>query len=361
MKNAASRNQRVSNQKQRRQQHVLEVTIRRDKAVAQRNRAIFFTSCKVLFYVALVVGIYLGGKEGLRRFLWENPEYFLSDVRVATDGALTREQIVAASGVVEGRNIFTVDLAKAHEALEHLPQVERVEIQRVLPNRVNISVTERRPIAWVISKADEDPTSSEKSFLIDARGVVMRSKTVLPEYLHLPVISGVEVDNLAAGQRVQTFEMQAALDLVRLNADSTRFQARNIDLAKGYCLVVTDRTHAQITFGLDRVDQQLDRLNRLLDRTEPVHRELQTVNLLVERNMPVTFAEPVSETEMPPIAAPPKTISARDKFLAAKATPTPAKKAVSATPTPIHSKKDATPGSRKSPADGVKKRFNLNG
>ncbi len=57
-------------------------------------------------------------------------------------------------------------------------------------------------------------------------------------------------------------------------------------------MVVTDRTHAQITFGLDDIDKQLTKLNRLLEYLEPQHREIQTVNLIVERNIPVTFFEP---------------------------------------------------------------------
>ena len=101
------------------------------------------------------------------------------------------------------------------------------------------------------SAADEDPTASEKAFLIDARGVVMRSKRLLPEYLHLPMISGVAVENLAPGQRVRSFEMQAALELIRLTADNTRFQARNIDIAKGYCLVVTDQNRREDHLRLD--------------------------------------------------------------------------------------------------------------
>jgi cell division protein FtsQ len=292
MKNSRVRNQRVSNTRQRKQQHLLEVTVRHDKAVAQRNRAIFFFTCKLFFFSALIVGVYVGGREALRRFFWENPDYFLSDVRVDTDGSLTREQVLAVGGIREGKNIFTVDLGKAQEALLQLPQAERVEVQRVLPNRVNITISERRPIAWVISSVEEDPTSSDHAFLIDARSVVMRTKVKLPEYLHLPVISGVAIENLAPGQRVMTPEMQAALELIRLNADSTRFQVRNVDLAKGYCLRVRDRSHAQVTFGLDRVEAQLDRLNRLLDHLEPARREIQTVNLLVERNMPVTFVDP---------------------------------------------------------------------
>ncbi len=292
MKAKSSRNQRVSNPRQRKQQHLLEVTIRHDKAVAMRNRTVFFFFLKTVLLVGALGGLYVGGKEGLRRFLWENPDYMLTDVHVTTDGSLTREQVLVAGNIVEGRNIFMLDLAKAQQSISALAQVERAEIQRVLPNRLIIGISERRPIAWLTARAQDDPTSSDKSFLIDARGIVMRSKTVLADYLHLPVISGIAIENMAPGQRVQSFEMQSALELVRLNVDSTGFQARNIDLSKGYCLVVTDRTRAKITFGLDRVDLQLDRLNRLLEHFQSSHRELQTVNLLVERNVPVTFVDP---------------------------------------------------------------------
>jgi len=354
---AASRNQRVSNKKQRKQQHLLEVTVRQEIAVSQRNRAIFSYSWRILLAVALVAGAWIGGREALRTFVWENPDYYLTDLRVTTDGALTREQILSAGGIVEGRNIFTIDLPGAREAIDNLPQVDRVEIQRVLPNRISVSVIERRPVAWVTSRADEDPSSSDKSFLIDARGVVMRSKTLLPDYLHLPVISGVELENLAPGHTVKSFEMQAALDLVRLNSDSTRFQARNIDLSKGYCLIVTDRTRAKITFGLDRVDQQLDRLNRLLDEIEPTRQEIQTVNLLVERNVPVTFVPPPEpEREEPVEATSARPESPREKFLATK------EKAAASKSTPVPSReKTVKPkpsgSSRKSVADSVRKPF----
>ena len=310
------RNQRITSSKGRKQQHLLEVTVRRDKAVSMRNRAILSWTCKTIVFVALLAGIWVGGKEMLRRFVWENPDYVLTDLRVTSDGALTREQILNAANVTEGHNLYSYDLKKARTDLDQLPQVERSEIQRVSPNRIDIVVTERRPIAWAIGSAGEDPTTSKKSYLIDARGVVMRSKRLLPEYYSLPVISGVAVENFAPGQRVSTFEMQAALELVRLNADNTRWQARNIDLKKGYCLEVTDRNRAKITFGLDHVDQQLDRLFRYLDLIEPTKKEIQTVNLMVERNTPITFSVPDSDEPAP---APPASKPG--------ATPAPAKSA----------------------------------
>jgi cell division septal protein FtsQ len=313
-----ARNKRVSNARQRKQQHLLDVKIRECKERSRRARAVGGFVCKFVLVVGLGAGTWIGGKEALRRFVWENPDYFLRDIGFTTDGALTREQVLSTAGLVEGRNIFTVDLGQARAAIEQLPQVESAVMQRQLPNRITVAVTERRPIAWISAKGDEDPSSSERSFLIDARGIVLRSRVVLPEYYHLPIISGFETENLVPGKRVNAYEMQAALELVRLNADSTRFQARNIDLAKGYCLVVTDQRHAKITFGLDRIDQHLTRLYRCLDRAAEDHKELQTVNLIVERNIPVTFSDPEAEAaallalEMTP-PKPPKAVPVMDE------------------------------------------------
>ena len=318
-KTAAIRNRRVSNTRQRKQQHLLEVTVRRDIARKQQTRRFVGITCRIVLTVGLIGGAFCAGKEALRRFLWENPDYFLSEVHFHTDGALPREQVLAAAKIVEGRNIFELDLGKARAAIDALPQVDRVEIQRVLPNGLKIDIIERKPIAWATARADEDPSVSDKAFLIDARGVVMRSKTMPPDYLLLPIISGVPVENYVPGQVVKSFEMQAALDLVRLNSDSARFQIRNIDLSKGYCLVVTDRNRVRVTFGLDGVDQQQARLNRILERIHRSQREVQTVNLLVERNIPVTFAEPVPAPPEPTAAVPaPVVENAKEKFLSTK-------------------------------------------
>lgn len=298
------RNQRLSSTKLRKQQHLLEVSVRADKARSMRNRAIAGFVCKTIFFLGLAVGAWIGGKEALRRFVWENPDLELRDIRVSTDGALLREQILQAGAVRAGVNIFKVDTDQVRAGIDKLPQVERVEIQVIRPNRIDITVTERRPIAWVTERADEIPTASDKSWLIDARGVVMKTKRMIEEYFHLPHISGVAVSEFVAGQKVNTVEMQAALEIVRLDADNTRWQARNLDISKGYCVIVTDQNHVKITFGLDEIDVQLDRLERYLDRADAEKKEIQAVNLLVRKNTPVTFHVPEEETP-PPVAAPP--------------------------------------------------------
>src|SRR4029077_17729283 len=71
----------------------------------------------------------------------------------------------------------------------------------------------------------------------------------------------------------------------------TRFQIREIDVSKGYCLVVTDKNHSKATFSFDNLDTQLQRLEQFLIYSDDAHREIATVNLLVQRNIPVTWAK----------------------------------------------------------------------
>jgi hypothetical protein len=72
----------------------------------------------------------------------------------------------------------------------------------------------------------------------------------------------------------------------------TRFQIREIDVSKGYCLLVTDKNHSRVTFGFDDLDTQLRRLEQFLVYSDDTKQELATVNLLVQRNIPVTFGKP---------------------------------------------------------------------
>jgi cell division protein FtsQ len=301
-----SLNKRLSSTKVRRQQHLLEVTVRADKARAMRFRALTSFICKTILWILFLGGAYFGGRELLRRFVWENPDYFVTDIRVSPCDLLARDQILATASIREGMNVFEVDTKAARAALDALPQVERAEIQRILPNRVEITITERHPIAWITQDANENPTTSANAWLIDARGVVVKPRQIIAEYHHLPHISGVAVANFAPGQRVQTVEMESALKLIQINSDNVHWQVRHVDLGKQWCMIVTDQSQARITFGLDGIDDQLDRLFRYLDRAEAEQREIDTINLMVVKYTPVTFRSSANgddshvETEVQP-------------------------------------------------------------
>ena len=294
-----ARNRRLSSFRQRRQQHLLDVKVRSRKAVAHRNRRVLVVFSKLALVVALICSIYIGGRYAAKRFFLDNPDYKLSTIEVQTDGTLQRDQILSVAGVHEGKNIFRVNLAQVHDRLQDLPQVDEIEVIRKLPGEIDIRIVERKPIAWITSeKQMADPFASDAAFLIDGRGVLMKEKKLLSEYLGLPVIVGCKGESLQAGKTVAAPETKAALELLRLSSRSfmqTRFQIREIDVSKEYCLVVTDKNHSKVTFGFDNLETQLVRLEQFLIYSDDAHREIATVNLLVQRNIPVTFTKPAVE------------------------------------------------------------------
>lgn len=273
--------------------------MRSQKATQHRTRRILVVTSKVVLALAVCAAVIVGVRYGAKRLFFENVDYQLSNIDVKTDGTLQREQVIKAADLREGVNIFRVNLARVHDDLQALPQVDDVQVVRKMPNEIDITITERKPVAWITSeKTLNDPFSSENAFLIDARGVLMKQKKLLPEYLGLPLITGCSSESLEPGKTVGSFEAKAALDLLRLSTRSfmqTRFQIREIDLSKGYCLVVSDKTHARITFAFDNLEQQVQRLEQYLVWADDSRREIETVNLLVQRNVPVTFMKPAAE------------------------------------------------------------------
>ena len=272
--------------------------MRSRRATQHRIRKVLVFFSKLALVALFCGGGYVGVREAARRFFFDNPDYQLKAIELQTDGTLQREQILRTADLREGENIFRVNLARVHDQIQQLPQVDEVQVVRKLPGEIDIHVVERKPVAWLTNEKEiSDPFVSDAAFLVDARGVLMKEKKLLPEYLGLPLILGCSSESLELGKIVESPEAKTALELLRLSASSfmqTRFQIREIDLSKSYCLLVTDKNHSRVAFGLNDLEEQLQRLERFLDYCDHTKQELETLNLVVQRNIPVTFAKPAA-------------------------------------------------------------------
>jgi cell division protein FtsQ len=295
-KRLRKQNKRASTSKQRKRQHLLDVKIRAKNVAARRTQSVLLSVCGFILIAAVLGGIAFGAKRILNALFFANADYTVRTIEVTSDGNLTREAILRATYVAEGRNIFSISLPKVQEELASLPQVEESRIQRILPNKLVISVQERRPVAWVVPPDTNVASFNfENAYLVDRRGILLRTKSLAPEYLGLPLIIGVDISNCQAGQPLEQDDVKAALDLIRASAEvlQGRFQIQSIDVSKGYCLTVTDRQHASVTFGTDEIETQLHRLGAVLSYCDKNSRELQTVNLMAQRNVPATFVQEI--------------------------------------------------------------------
>ena len=75
-----------------------------------------------------------------------------------------RDAIVEKFSADMGRSVVRVPLGERRKALETLPWVEQAGVQRVMPNRIRVEITERTPVAFL-------RTASDLS-LVDSHGVI---------------------------------------------------------------------------------------------------------------------------------------------------------------------------------------------
>jgi cell division septal protein FtsQ len=286
--------------------HLLDVRMRTATTRRRRRETIARWVSNVLLTAAIGAAAYFGLQAALDRFFFNNTEYTLRRISFNLDGILTREEALAATGLREGVNIFAVDLAKVETALRAIPQVQDVRLDRKLPDQIDVSITARRPVAWVAAAGEKgDPSASERSLLVDASGFLLRPRRVAPEYFHLPAIYGVKSDNVRNGEALPGEDLRLALGLIETLSrhPESMLHIRTIDISRGYCIEVINDGNARILFATSDFEEQLARLQQLLAHCDESGRALESVNLMVKRNTPVTFVASATPPPEDPAAS----------------------------------------------------------
>lgn len=272
--------------------HLLDVKLRTSTVRRHRSQFIGKWVFNIVLLASLGAASFFGIRTGLDRFFFSNAEYTLNRISLDLDNILTREELLAETGLHEGVNIFSVDLAHVEKVLKSIPQVQTVRIERELPDQISIVLEAREPVAWVAAEGETgDVTASEKSLLVDKSGYLIRPRHIQPEYFHLPVIYGVKSDNIQEGEPLSNEDLRLALALIDTTAQhpESLLRIRTLDISKGYCIDVVNDRNAHILFAAEDFEKQLERLQQLLTHCEDTGRTLESVNLMVKRNTPVRF------------------------------------------------------------------------
>ena len=105
------------------------------------------------------------------------------DIEVIGTHNVPRAQIMEVMGGDIGRNIFFIPLSERKAQLEKIPWVESASVMRFVPNRLQIEIRERTPIAFA--------RVGSRIALIDAGGTLMELPTGNKQKFSFPVIVGM--------------------------------------------------------------------------------------------------------------------------------------------------------------------------
>jgi cell division protein FtsQ len=135
-------------------------------------------------------------------------------IELAGNHIVSREIVVQQFVKDRNHSVLTIPLDRRRSELEQLPWVEEATVQRILPNRIHVELTERTPIAFV--------RIGSQLALIDAHGVILDRPR--GEDLHFPIISGVS-EELTRDQREKRMSMYQEflrnIDLVRFGSSDS--------------------------------------------------------------------------------------------------------------------------------------------
>jgi len=201
--------------------------LRRQKPVEIRRKK--FSGRSWPFYRrVLVLGVV--GIAGLSaawtagRFLLYGQQMLLikpEQIEVNGNHIVSREAVLQQFVHDRGRSVLRVPLDARRSALEEISWVESATVQRILPNRLRVDLTERTPVAFL--------RNGTELALIDAHGVILDRPH--GEDLQFPIVTGLSENMLRQerGKRMQTYqEFMNDIDLVRSGSSD---RVSEVDLA----------------------------------------------------------------------------------------------------------------------------------
>jgi len=178
---------------------------------------------RILFYGVLgIAGASAAWTAG--RFLLYGQQMLLirpEQIEVNGNHIVSREAVLQQFMRDRGRSVLRVPLGSRRSALEEISWVESATVQRVLPNRIRVDLTERTPIAFL--------RNGTELALVDAHGVILDRPR--GEELQFAIVTGLSenMQREERGKRMQTYqEFMKDIDLVRSGSSD---RVSEIDLA----------------------------------------------------------------------------------------------------------------------------------
>jgi cell division protein FtsQ len=201
--------------------------LRRQKPVEIRRKkfggksASFYRRAFVFGVVAtgLITAAALAGD-----FLYHSPQVALlkpEQIELTGDHIVSRDAVLQQFVRDRGRSVLSIPLDTRRRALEELSWVETANVQRILPNRIRVEITERTPIALL--------RNGTELGLIDAHGVILDRPR--GEDFQFPIVTGLSdsVSREERGRRMATYqEFLKDIDAVRTGSSD---RVSEIDLS----------------------------------------------------------------------------------------------------------------------------------
>lgn len=281
---------------------VLDVKLRSSQVRAARVRLLGVIFGVVFGGLAGACLLWYGAAWAMRVLVYENSAFAIEVLDAQTDGIIAVDQLRRWTGVKPGENLLALDTARLQRDLKMVSVIQSVSVERILPHTLRVRVTEREPIAQVnVLRPGDGGRICTATFQLDGEGYVIvpleprqRAARASASTDQLPLITGLNPNEVQAGRRIDLPQVHAALDLVTAFERSPMeglTDVQMIDVSQPEALVVTTSQGSRITFGCRRLDEQLRRWRSVFDFGQQSNRVIATMDLAITSSVPVVFQD----------------------------------------------------------------------
>ncbi|HXA78566.1 MAG TPA: FtsQ-type POTRA domain-containing protein [Candidatus Acidoferrales bacterium] len=123
----------------------------------------------------------------LGHFLLASPEMALihpEQVALTGNHHVTPASVLEIFAADRGKSVLRIPIDDRRRQIEALPWIEQATVRRALPNRIEVEITERTPVAFVREAND--------MALVDVHGVILERP--IEGNFHFPVVTGIGTD-----------------------------------------------------------------------------------------------------------------------------------------------------------------------
>ncbi|MBI5748333.1 MAG: FtsQ-type POTRA domain-containing protein [Nitrospinae bacterium] len=185
----------------------------------QRIKSVTFSLFKLTAFISLFYLVVAGGYWGYR-YVMASPYFDISNITIDGNINLNRDDILSASNIKIGQNIFSVNTGEIYKRLKGHPWIKDTAVKKEMPDRLKIKINEREPA--VILKSNE-------LYLIDDEGMVL-AKLNGESDMSFPVIvkpMGLEYkvgDRISSEDVFNGINIWSRLQGVKLNLGDSSFK-----------------------------------------------------------------------------------------------------------------------------------------
>ncbi len=220
-------------------------------------------------------------------FIFRHEVFNINGYKVNGNSKLAVEEIIQASGINKGGNIFKLKKSQPIENILKLPYIKDIEIKRKLPNTIVYNIEERVGVFQT--------RTVSTMLLVDIEGRVLEELEGVDG--NLPNIIGFDLNNIAVGDNI--FLESDKDDIINFIMDSKEaellMKSSKIDMTLLDDINIELNNGIGVAFGtLDNVKYKLRLLNEMLKDIE--EKQIQTKMIIMNKgDNPIMVIDDKSE------------------------------------------------------------------